>query len=67
MDVLVTHANGKVYRMPAQQVVCYNTAGQPLDVVYESGGLLVQSDAQDDDFGHTLSLMRIGKLESLDD
>lgn len=66
MHVVIHHPNGNIYRIPAQQFVCYTGGGAPLSLAYEHNGLVVQCDVQDPDFTQTLALMRVDEAETPD-
>lgn len=63
MFVQILHKeSGKTYVIPASQVVVFNDDGHPVSLTYERDGLLVCTDAAQQDFGRMVSDLKINKL-----
>mgnify|MGYP000855571849 CR=1 FL=1 len=64
MFVQVRHRDsGKTYLLPVSQVVVANNDGQPVSLAYERDGLIVCSDATQQDFAGIVKDLRIADLK----
>lgn len=65
MFVQIRHRDsGKIYLIPASQVVTVNDDGQPISIAYERSGLIVCTDATQQDFSTVVSDLRIADIKT---
>ena len=64
MFVQIRHRDsGKIYLIPASQVVIANDDGQPVSIAYERTGLIVCTDATQQDFSTIVNDLRISDIK----
>jgi hypothetical protein len=56
--------SGKIYVIPASQVVVFNDDGDPVDITYERDRLILCTDAGQSDFVNTIAALKISKLDT---
>ncbi len=64
MKAVIQHPEtGKPLLITTKQVVIYNDDGRPVALTYEHAGLIIHTDASQDDFGRTCEDLRIRPLD----
>ncbi len=60
MLIRFVHSNGTQYTYKVSQVVVCSDNGQPVACTYQQAGVIVHSDATQDDFGKVIDDLRVG-------